>query len=45
LGEAPLSFHIPLKGLAPGEYECQVTVLDPEGRRVAFWVAPVVMMR
>ncbi len=45
LGEVPLSFHIPLSGLAPGEYKCQVTVLDPEGHRAAFWVAPILLIR
>ncbi|HVC48484.1 MAG TPA: VWA domain-containing protein [Terracidiphilus sp.] len=45
LGEVPLSFHIPLNGLAPGEYKCQVTVLDPKGHRAAFWVAPILLIR
>jgi VWFA-related protein len=45
LGEVPFSFHIPLKGLAPGEYECQVSVLDPTGHRVAFRTAPVMMIQ
>jgi VWFA-related protein len=39
----PLQFAIPLEGLAPGRYDCQVTVLDPEGERAAFWQAPVVI--
>jgi VWFA-related protein len=37
----PLRFSIPLASLAPGRYDCQVTVLDPGGRKVAFWQAPV----
>jgi VWFA-related protein len=37
LGVVPLSFSIPLGTLAPGGYECQVSVLDPAGHRVAFW--------
>jgi len=41
LGTAPLSFQISLGDLAPGEYQCQITVLDPAGNRVAFWVNPI----
>ena len=45
LGVVPLSFHIPLSQLAPGEYDCQVTVLDPSGNRAAFWVNPIMLVR
>ncbi|HEV2417876.1 MAG TPA: VWA domain-containing protein, partial [Terriglobia bacterium] len=41
---AALSFSIPLHQFSPGEYECQVTVLDPEGRKDAFWRAPIVLL-
>jgi VWFA-related protein len=37
----PLGFDIALNLLAPGEYDCQVTVLNPTGQKVAFWRAPV----
>lgn len=37
----PLSFNIALNQLPVGEYECQVTVLDPAGQKAAFWQAPV----
>ncbi len=40
----PLRFSIPLAGLLPGDYDCQVTVLDPEHQKVAFWRAPIVML-
>lgn len=40
----PLQFDIPLNTLAPGKYDCQVTVLDPGGQRAAFWQAPVVLV-
>ena len=40
----PLSFSIPLDQLAPGKYECQVTVLDPTGQKGAFWRAPVMLV-
>jgi VWFA-related protein len=40
----PLSFSIALDQLPPGEYECQVTVLDPTGQKGAFWRAPVMLV-
>ena len=45
LGVTPLSFQIGLGNLAPGEYQCQVTVLDPSGHRVAFWVNPIMLVK
>jgi VWFA-related protein len=33
----PLRFTVPLASLEPGQYDCQVTVLDPEGQKTAFW--------
>ena len=40
----PLSFSIAIKQLPPGDYNCQVTVLDPTGQKAAFWRAPVVLV-
>ncbi len=40
----PLQFSIALNSLAPGKYDCQVTVLDPETQKAAFWQAPVVLV-
>jgi len=40
----PLRFNIPLNSLAPGEYQCQVNVIDPSGGKAAFWQAPVVIV-
>jgi VWFA-related protein len=37
----PFSFSIPLQQLPPGEYDCQISVLDPTGKKAAFWQAPV----
>lgn len=37
----PLQFSVPLGNLAPGRYECEVTVLDPGGQKVTSWRAPV----
>jgi len=40
----PFRFSVPLGALATGRYDCQVTVLDPGGQKVAFWRAPVVLV-
>jgi hypothetical protein len=40
----PLKLSFPLSTLRPGEYECEVTVLDPAGRKAAFWQAPVMVI-
>ncbi|MEO6805915.1 MAG: VWA domain-containing protein [Edaphobacter sp.] len=37
LGTVPLSFSIGLNQLPAGEYDCQVTVLDPAGAKGSFW--------
>jgi hypothetical protein len=34
----------PLANLRPGEYECEVNVLDPGGQKAAFWRAPVMVI-
>jgi len=40
----PLKFSLSLAKLPAGEYNCQVTVLDPTGQKVAFWQAPVMLV-
>jgi hypothetical protein len=40
----PLRFSLSLSKLPPGEYNCQVTVLDPTGQKAAFWQAPVMLV-
>jgi hypothetical protein len=40
----PLRFTVPLNKIPPGQYNCQVTVLDPTGQKVAFWSTPVVIV-
>jgi VWFA-related protein len=37
----PLRFSLSLDKLPPGQYDCQVTVLDPTGQKAAFWQAPI----
>jgi hypothetical protein len=39
-----LRFSVPLDTLPPGQYECQVSVLDPTGKKAAFWQAPIVVI-
>ncbi len=40
-----MMFSVPLEKLPPGEYTCQVTVLDPATRKAAFWQAPAMLIR
>ncbi len=40
----PMRFSVPLDKLQTGEYNCQVTVLDPSGQKAAFWQAPVTVI-
>ena len=37
LAMAPLNFEIGLASLAAGEYQCQVTILDPSDQKSSFW--------
>ena len=41
----PLRFSVALGKLPVGEYEVQVTVLDPTGSKAAFWRAPVLLVQ
>jgi len=41
----PLRFDLSLDQLPPGEYNCQVTVLDPGEQKAAFWQAPIVVVQ
>ena len=43
LGITPLSFDVSLSSLAPGQYQCQVTILDPTSSKATFWRAPIVI--
>jgi len=40
----PLRFSLPLTDLPPGRYDCQVTVLQPDGNKAAFWRAAIVLI-
>jgi hypothetical protein len=40
----PLRFSIGLNPLPPGEYNCQVTVLNPDGQKSAFRQTPITLV-
>lgn len=40
----PVRFSLSLTELPPGEYTCQVTVLNPEGLKASFWQTPVMLI-
>ncbi len=44
LGTVPLSFSIGLNQLPAGEYECQVTVLDPTETKGTFWQGQIMLV-
>jgi hypothetical protein len=44
LKTVPFNFSVALNQLAPGRYDCQVTVLDPTGQKATFWQAPLVVV-
>lgn len=39
----PVQLQVPMKGLAPGRYTCQINVIDEVGRRFAFPRSPLVV--
>jgi hypothetical protein len=41
----PLRFNLSLDKLPAGEYNCQVTVLDPGSQKAAFWQSPVMLVQ
>ncbi|HEV2132666.1 MAG TPA: VWA domain-containing protein [Terracidiphilus sp.] len=45
LGTMPLSFNLGLNSLAPGKYQCQVTILDPTAKKASFWLAPIELVQ
>jgi VWFA-related protein len=40
----PVRLSIPIDSLSPGRYDCQVTILEPNGKKVAFWQAPIAVV-
>ena len=45
LAVAPLKFNIGVSQLQAGEYDCQVTILDPTDGKASFWQAPLKLSR
>jgi VWFA-related protein len=43
LGTVPLNFTIDTNELPVGQYDCQVTVLDPSEMKGTFWQAPIMI--
>ena len=44
-GTVSIALTVPLETIPDGEYELQITVLDPSGGRAAFWRTPIVVRR
>ena len=44
LRTTPLRFSVPLASFAPGEYTCQVSVIDPSSQKAAFWRGAVAVI-
>jgi VWFA-related protein len=44
LGTMPLTFNLGVNGLEPGQYDCQVTILDPATKKANFWRAPILLV-
>jgi hypothetical protein len=40
----PIQFQVPLAKLTPGQYTCQVSVVDATGKKFAFPRAPMVLL-
>lgn len=45
LGTMPLNFDLGLDQLPRGQYDCQVTVVDPSTGKAAFWRAPIMLVQ
>jgi hypothetical protein len=45
LGTMPMNFSLGVKGLEPGPYQCQVTIIDPSTQKANYWRAPIVLVQ
>jgi hypothetical protein len=43
-GMLPIRMDVALGSLKPGEYDCQVSVLDPATQKSALWKQPVIIV-
>jgi VWFA-related protein len=44
LGTMPFSFIVDIDRLAAGNYDCQMTILDPTTQKATFWQAPILIV-
>jgi VWFA-related protein len=44
LGTMPFSFSVDIDRLAVGNYDCQITILDPTTQKATFWRAPILIV-
>jgi hypothetical protein len=44
LNTMPIKINFPLEDLVPGEYSLQVTVLNPNAQKAAFWQTLVMLV-
>ena len=44
LGTMPFSFSVGIDRLAAGNYDCQITILDPTTQKATFWRAPILIV-
>lgn len=40
----PIRLTVPLTGVTPGTYECQISVFDADAGKAAFWRAPIAIV-
>jgi hypothetical protein len=40
----PFSFSFGIDRVAPGEHDCQITILDPASEKTSFWRAPILIV-
>jgi VWFA-related protein len=45
LGTTPIRMKVPLTNLTAGEYDLQVTILDPSGNRFSTWHGPIAIAK
>ncbi|HEY1803595.1 MAG TPA: VWA domain-containing protein [Terracidiphilus sp.] len=45
LGTMSLNFDLGVDSLPRGQYDCQVTVIDPSDQKAAFWRAPIKLVQ
>ena len=44
LGTMPFSFSLSMDQLSAGNYDCQITILDPTAQKATFWRAPILIV-